>query len=663
MASAAELEEANRIRVSLGMQPLPVPGAAPVSGPIFKEADDGEEPASTIESRSAQGFDNWQKLEAEKAAKAKRAAKKEAIRKEVEKAARFAKLEGKGLADSEEEEELDALTWLKQQKKRQRKLEKERAKREAAEEAERKKQQVDYTAADLAGVKVGHELGEFDDGEQILTLKDTAVDVSDEDELENADLREKERREERLKLKKKKPAYNPNEADETGAILAQYDEEAKKRFTLDKQGGAQESVGLLSEGSNAKGVPVNLDILMEDAPPPSDYMDAPTFKMRKSKKGKPKTARKRVADDEGLLPADSAAAGGRDADTAMEGAGSTAGRPTKRGISDTDFLDDDELQAQLARHRQAAMKRKKVLRPEDIAKQIREGSAADSLPGVMDHGDDNEGGMVINDMKDFLENIQKEKEQPVVRKPKPKKVVVEVNSPSPYAMTPKDDAMDVDQGSPAVDDTGAPMQSVSALLAADANAEEMSNTGLKNEHTFNKGLGATLAILKDYGVLDTADTRTHEAHRARQRFLAEKAKRAEEADRNARTQREEDRRNGKLDHMTAHQREEHARKENERREKEESQEMARIFEKNYKPNVEITYHDELGRDMNPKEAFKHLSHAFHGKTSGKGKTDKKMKKITEERRQLAESTLSSIKSANDAKRQKGAGTGPGVRLQ
>ena len=34
--------------------------------------------------------------------------------------------------------------------------------------------------------------------------------------------------------------------------------------------------------------------------------------------------------------------------------------------------------------------------------------------------------------------------------------------------------------------------------------------------------------------------------------------------------------------------------------------------------------------MNQKEAFRHLSHRFHGKGSGKLKTEKRMKKVMEE---------------------------------
>ncbi|CAH8838288.1 unnamed protein product [Trichobilharzia szidati] len=50
----------------------------------------------------------------------------------------------------------------------------------------------------------------------------------------------------------------------------------------------------------------------------------------------------------------------------------------------------------------------------------------------------------------------------------------------------------------------------------------------------------------------------------------------------------------------------------------------------YKPDIKLEYVDELGRDLSAKEAFRQLSHKFHGKGSGKNKTQKRMKKIKEE---------------------------------
>ena len=89
-----DIEETNRIRVSLEMTLLPVPG----SGPQFKDSkaagsssEEEEEKGSTPESRQAHGYENWNKLQKEADAKAQREAKSEAIKKARDAAKRFSK--------------------------------------------------------------------------------------------------------------------------------------------------------------------------------------------------------------------------------------------------------------------------------------------------------------------------------------------------------------------------------------------------------------------------------------------------------------------------------------------------------------------------------------------------------------------------------------------
>ena len=53
--------------------------------------------------------------------------------------------------------------------------------------------------------------------------------------------------------------------------------------------------------------------------------------------------------------------------------------------------------------------------------------------------------------------------------------------------------------------------------------------------------------------------------------------------------------------------------------------------KGYKPSVNLEYIDDNGRSMNQKEAFRFLSHKFHGKGSGKLKTEKRHRKVQEEK--------------------------------
>ena len=50
----------------------------------------------------------------------------------------------------------------------------------------------------------------------------------------------------------------------------------------------------------------------------------------------------------------------------------------------------------------------------------------------------------------------------------------------------------------------------------------------------------------------------------------------------------------------------------------------------YKPDIKIDYIDESGRNLNQKEAFRALSHRFHGKGSGKRKQEKRSKKLEQE---------------------------------
>ncbi|XP_067623930.1 U4/U6.U5 tri-snRNP-associated protein 1 [Eurosta solidaginis] len=51
---------------------------------------------------------------------------------------------------------------------------------------------------------------------------------------------------------------------------------------------------------------------------------------------------------------------------------------------------------------------------------------------------------------------------------------------------------------------------------------------------------------------------------------------------------------------------------------------------NFKPNVKLEYIDDNGRILNSKEAFRYLSHKFHGKGPGKNKIEKRLKKMEQE---------------------------------
>lgn len=676
MADAISIEETNRLRVSLGMKPLPVPGA-PAGGLAFKEASSTptEEAGSTLESRQAEGYENYRKLQEAEQAKKRREAKADSVKKARDAAKRFAKLEGKGLGEADDDEDMDARSWLIKQKKRQKEIEKARKKEKELAEAEIA---AEYTAADLAGVKVGHELDTFQEGEvQVLTLKDATIDENEEegDELENLDLRDRERLTEKLELKKKKPVYNPNDIDETGekSILAHYDEEIDgkkgKIFTLDGKGSVEEERTANGPVSKARPKVISLDILSQypyypnlcrpsanfytEDEPTSDYLDLSEIKVRKPKKKKAKSTRQKVADEDDIFQAVEGANIHDQNGSAME-VDQPAVTAKKRSFEDISFVDDEELAASLAAQRRNALKKRQRLRPEEIARQVRDEASATPIT-------DNEAevgtGLVIDETSEFIANIQK----PSAPERKSRSTSRQAEPITDMEADSDDDGdVNMDRSYADIEDEE---DRASRLKREESASEDITINGLEDEATMDRGLGSTLKLLKDRGILKTDDSGDlNEQFRKKQMFLAEKQRYEAEAERKARMQRERDRASGRLDRMSAREKEEYARQQNTYRDQQESRLLAEHFSKEYKPNVELKYIDEFGRRMNQKEAFKHLSHQFHGKGSGKQKMEKQLKKIEDEKRQLAQSSLDGSQmggmsgaTAQQLKKQKQAG--------
>ena len=169
-------------------------------------------------------------------------------------------------------------------------------------------------------------------------------------------------------------------------------------------------------------------------------------------------------------------------------------------------------------------------------------------------------------------------------------------------------------------------EAIKATEAEEKNAiANDDDIGTSGEKTFGSGMGATLSLLRQQGVLapSSADqTEREQVQLQRDLWLAEYRRRQ--------AQRELERvqsRGGNKDQATREY-------ENRLREQQEARAQLELF-KNYKPDVNIVYYDEYGRSLTPKESWKALSHKFHGKGSGKMKTEKRLKKIAEEKKQAA----------------------------
>ncbi|KAF4979539.1 hypothetical protein FZEAL_4307 [Fusarium zealandicum] len=647
---AATIEETNRIRISLGMKPLPVPGADNSYQPDPKDVDSDGEVRSTLESREALAYDNYNKVIEAENAKRKREEKAAAVRKAREQAQRFAVLEGKGFGDVEEGGDVSAKDWLTGQKKRQkkiaktRKLEEELAAAEAAAAAA-----VQYTSKDLAGIKVAHDTADFLDGDdQVLTLKDTTIGENEEDgdELENLNMREAEKLSERLDLKKKKAAYDPNDDDEEGerSILAQYDDEIggkkSKKFTLDVDGAIAELSDILDKPTEKarKLQSVSLDDIVGDAPVSSDYLDPSKIKVKKPKKKKNKGTRQKPVDEDDIFPVDSAPTD----NNAMDIDSKDATSSKKRKTGDDTFVDDEDLQASLAIQRKSALKKRKKTRPEDIAKQLKE-EADEPEPS-----EPQDGGLVLGEVSEFVAGLGKPGED---EERKPRKPKTASKSPEPDEDHPMGD------DDPEAEEDEKPTTSV---------PEESQEHGVEEEKAVGEGMGAALALLRERGLVEnTRGDSEYGSLRDREDFLSQKRRLEEDLDDQARHQRERDRTSGKLERMSVRDREEWARQQNTWRDQQQSRRMADLYSSGYKPNVELKYTDEHGRPLDQKEAFKHLSHQFHGKGSGKGKTEKRLKKIEDEKRRESQSMFDASQSAGmslAAKQQLKKRREAGVRL-
>lgn len=212
----------SKTRIALGLAPLADPTAndgsevaiAPSAEEIAVENYRREKAAQDAEKRANEAQEREDKARNQRELKAK--------------------LAGKGLGEADGAED-DVKSWVKKSKKKAKSIAADLAKRRAAEQAELDAElQARYDESDLAGLKVGHSMEEFDDGEEtVLTLKDSRIGQGEEDdELVNVSLAEKARNEERLRLAregKKAGKYNPYADDD-----AEFTAPGKKRGILSK---------------------------------------------------------------------------------------------------------------------------------------------------------------------------------------------------------------------------------------------------------------------------------------------------------------------------------------------------------------------------------------------------------------------------------------------
>ncbi|KAI0684101.1 SART-1 protein [Cytidiella melzeri] len=619
MEESISLEETNKIRISLGLKPL----------------TDDKAPA-TDKDKAAE--ENYAKQRERDAKDKETKCIQERIAKVRNKRELNAKLKGATLGDVEQDVD-DTLKWIKRSKKKEKELAK---KRQQELEAMDKMVQDEYTEKDLAGLKVAHDLEELDEGEErILTLKDSRILEDEEDELENVALAEHERTEKNNELKIKRRDYTgydddeftPGQAGMRRSLLSKYDQFLEGPKETDFRLGSSSLQRKVSREETAETtVTVNKTLLSIDYSKnieSFDYLQEGDVGFKK-----PKTKKKRSTRKQAELSDISA-----DGDQMQVDEKPII--PRQRNLDDN-FVDDDELQAALARSRRAKLQKRKKLSPEELARRIaeerqRSHPPEDNGPEVIKVEDeaDEEGGLVFDDTSEFVRAITY---APVAIKQEPVAEKAPLKVPSE---PPQDTKMDVEEAIDELEagevvvkeeeDDEAMLNAIENAIreheAADhsTGAGEEEAVGTASEQTFSTGMAATLNILRSQGVLAGPGADQKERERVqlqRDLWLADYRRLVAQRElEKAKT------RGGNKDQATREY-------ENRLREQQEARQNLEAF-KDYKPDVNIVYYDEFGRELTPKEAWKALSHKFHGKGSGKMKTEKRLKKIAEEKKQEA----------------------------
>ncbi|KAF8501642.1 SART-1 family-domain-containing protein [Russula emetica] len=620
MEESISLEETNKIRISLGLKPL-TDDSAP--------ADDKEKQAEAnyAKQREAEVKERDTKRIQDRIAKVRN------------KRDLNASLRGATLGDADADTD-DALKWIKKNKKKEKELVK---KRQAELESMDKVFQEEYTEKDLEGLKVSHDLSQLEDGEShILTLKDSRILDNEDDELQNVEMAEAERTKERNELKIKRRDYTGYDDDEfvegregmKRRILSKYDEflEGPKETGF-RLGASDLSNAASTRIEEQVAAPVNRALLSIDYTKnieSSDYLQKGDAGFKKPKNKKKRSTRRVAEDSDIIIPI------GNQMEIDV--------KPVVPRVRDLDvnFVDDDELQAALASARRAKIKTKKIS-PEEIAQRIAEERARSEEPSISDpvKVEDSEadregsGGLIFDDTSEFVRGITYD---PVaVKKEAPEVDAVPLTTTKrelPDEDTPMIEAEELEAGEVVMkedEDDDAMLNAIeNAIRVTEAEEKaaaesENLNVGTSSEQTFSAGMASTLNILRQQGLVatPTADQREREnVQLQRDVWLAEQRQRT--------AQRDVERLKARGSSKDQAQRE----YENRLRDQQEARANLEAF-KNYKPDVNIVYHDEFGRVLDKREAWKALSHKFHGKGSGKMKTEKRLKKVAEEKKQEA----------------------------
>uniref|UniRef100_A0A1I8ICL6 U4/U6.U5 tri-snRNP-associated protein 1 n=2 Tax=Macrostomum lignano TaxID=282301 RepID=A0A1I8ICL6_9PLAT len=615
------IEETNKLRAKLGLKPLEVNSSAsdPKAKPGSSSTNFLHAPAKSltqakhsakVQERTLIG---WQKREMRE---------------------KLTRLRGLGDDSDEEDKDLSAAAWIERSRnlEAERRLAEQRAKELAELDAEfdvSRLVEADvassaYSSNDLAGLRVAHSAKKFKEGQTtVLVLQDRGVlDSNDDDAAEtliNVNMVDDERHAENVRNRAQVgsawhaanaglegEAGLDDEDDELGgaagpSVLAKYDsviaaDSASRKRAFVLAGGETEAPAAKSAAALARdavaAASVSLDgpselKLAADYLSAAEVAEAAKFKRRKRKVPK---SRMLKADD--LLPLvdDEEASKGRQEEGEL-----VDEAPTMPGLTDAEIIEQTPSVADEAlEDLQLLLERARRVQQQDGRRRPRQ------LPVVnrrdkQDQEEDSSGlpsassGMVFDTTAEFCRSLGDAS-----------KAATAVAVAQAEARAAVADAAEA-----------ASFEASAAAADVDAGDDE---DGLEDDYSIYGGIGAALELARRKGYLESSGGR-RDAAAGSSGVSGLRAKKVFQ----------EDLRHDDIDAKFG------------RRDRlsfggggggggvQEFKEL-----RNYKPDVKLEYTDDDGRVLNQKDAFDYLSHRFHGKGSGKKKTEKRLKKIKEE---------------------------------
>ncbi|KAI8608711.1 SART-1 protein [Chytriomyces sp. MP71] len=406
------VEETNRLRISLGLKPLQ------------NETSSGGDAAVA----AANFAKEKQRLKARQ--ERKLLISRLAAAENKEKA--FARLEGKGLgdADDDNDDNTSALAWaakLKERNETNRRMLVQRKARELEELDE------EYSADQLKGLRVAHNMDDISSDILVLADKRVTDEDADEDELVSAAISAKERLEQNLKNKKKKPVYNAYddaEFDMPGhkrSLLSQYDEDDEKSgFILGDGGRVDSAAAAATEGESQANGKKTVTLAYEKMQEIKDYYTqeeaAATFlkpkKKKKSSSSSKGKSRTRDVEPDYPNPANPDA---MQTDAVAIGSGTThdfARSNANADVTSVNFVDDDDLQSALSRARNMANRALKrpttqemlqaaqEIEAQELAAEINTRRAAADSNSDDEEADEEDAALVMSSTSEFVNNLR-----------------------------------------------------------------------------------------------------------------------------------------------------------------------------------------------------------------------------------------------------------------